>query len=181
MAVSSATADLPTGFPLILSPGIRAIHIKPTATSIDGPTKRTASQIEDPEEGPSGVKRKSDGHLRRILHYFDDATEANQDTKVNDRCKRLETLENDLYAGALLAEIVKASEGNLNQQYADTLEAMELVKNTPSLFDELRSAWSAKCYKEIRNLGNYLRFSWNYRWLTYFTFQKSCAALLGHL
>jgi len=145
------------------------------------PTKRTASQIEDAEEGPPGVKRKSDGHLRRILHYFDDATEANQDTKVNDRCKRLETLENDFYAGTLLAAIVKASEGKLNQQYADEFEAMELVENTPSLIDELRSAWSVKCYKDIRNLGNYLRISWNYRWLTYSTFQKSCAALLSHL
>lgn len=118
-------------------------------------SKRPASQIEDSEEGPSGVKPKLDHHLRPIS---DDryAIEAKQDADSNANCKKFgfPTTLNFLQAGALLTEIIRFSGDKLNHKYMDIGEATTLVQDHPDLFLRLGHAWSSKRYKEIRNMGN---------------------------
>ena len=117
------------------------------------PSKRPVSHIEDPEDGPSGVKHKSDQHLRQLS---DDATEAHQDANINRQCEEygLEETLNVRDASILLVEIVRASEDELNHRYMDFREARTLVIDNPLLFDCLCMAWFNKRYEEIRNLGN---------------------------
>lgn len=71
-------------------------------------SKRSASQIEEPEEGPSSVKRKS-GHLRQIVDHWD-ATKK-QDAEITNKCKQVvpEEISTARDAWPLLVEIVKAS------------------------------------------------------------------------
>jgi len=116
-------------------------------------SKRSASQIEEPEEGPSSIKRKP-GHPRRIVDHWDATKKKDAEITYECEIQLPEEISTTRDAWPLLVEIVKASPEKLNQKYAANSKAAALVKETPGLLDALKNAWSEKCYKNIRNLGS---------------------------
>lgn len=91
--------------------------------------------------------------LESVTNDVDDDTHARWDNEVLENIKS-STINPDMYA-YLLALIVDTSRGLLDPRYLRTLEAMELLEMYPELGDELTVAFTAKSFKEIRNLSTY--------------------------
>jgi len=89
--------------------------------------------------------------LEAVPNDLDDATHARLDRLV------LDTSDYDPsslpVAAFFLATIVSYSEDKLNSKYKDTPTVKALFNEHPELMDKLRVAWTARSFKEIRNLS----------------------------
>jgi hypothetical protein len=110
-----------------------------------GSLKRSGSS---PATDERSAKRQLTITMETVPDDLNDDTHKAMDEKI------LDNMGDDPYAShILLIYIVDASNGRLDQQYANLVKAKALVKANPKLKETLDNAWECKSFRTVRNLS----------------------------
>jgi hypothetical protein len=97
---------------------------------------------------PSGTRRKLDVSANPL--HRDDSNDALMDEMVLKIYGWVEPSTIN-QAAFLLATIVSTSKKLVGSKYEKTPNAMRLLQDNPELLEQIRSAWSTKSFKDIRD------------------------------
>jgi hypothetical protein len=116
------------------------------------PSSDLKRSSDEPPMGEPSPKRTLETTLESVPNDLDDVTHARLDEEVRNRAI-YEPSKGPEAQLLLMHSIISFSEGLLDPKHKDVIEALRLFKKHPELRDKLHEAWTAKSFKEIRNLG----------------------------